>query len=446
MSIVNLKALKQLGCELWWPGQYASLNSPKLVTAVGGVTQTNEIADPWGGSRNVAKFASAGDYIALPTSQDWNVGSGDFAISAWVYPTSVNGAFHYIFGMRDSSGSDVIGLNIDNGNKFTAAVGNASDSLVNINGTSTVVANAWYYVVLTRTGSDFKLYVNDTLEVTVNSSIVINPDHVDTARIGVDGLFTGVSTQFFGYLSDFVFKKGTSSITTTFPPQPFKPDPYTKLLLHFDGVGQAFYDSSDPPGDNGFPILPDGVTVTPSGTFAVQKLKTGLNCYKFDGSTNYISLSDHDAWFFQNADFTICGWINLSVVTGIKVLCSQITSPQTYFEIVYNATGTKLSFTQYVTNVSKGSFYCTFAPTVNQQYFITIIRLSSTCKMYINCVDTPVTTSTAFADVSNLTGAFYIGYDTADFMNGNIKDLMIFKGNALSLDQLGAIMEETFIY
>jgi hypothetical protein len=32
------------------------------------------------------------------------------------------------------------------------------------------------------------------------------------------------------------------------------------------------------------------------------------------------------------------------------------------------------------------------------------------------------------------------------FMIGNIKDAQIFNGVALSVDQIGAIMEETFIY
>ena len=46
----------------------------------------------------------------------------------------------------------------------------------------------------------------------------------------------------------------------------------------------------------GFMILPDGVTVTPNGTFTTQKMKDGRNIWEFDGSTNYITISDHASW------------------------------------------------------------------------------------------------------------------------------------------------------
>ena len=76
-----------------------------------------------------------------------------------------------------------------------------------------------------------------------------------------------------------------------------------------DGIGNAFYDSSDPPGDNGFPILPNGVTITPTGTFTTVKDKDGQTYLKFDGSTNYISLTDVDFLIFHQANLNMIEYV-----------------------------------------------------------------------------------------------------------------------------------------
>ena len=49
-----------------------------------------------------------------------------------------------------------------------------------------------------------------------------------------------------GYLSDLQISNVWKPFTV--PTQPFIADPHTKLLLHMDGSGQAFYDASDDPG------------------------------------------------------------------------------------------------------------------------------------------------------------------------------------------------------
>ena len=82
----------------------------------------------------------------------------------------------------------------------------------------------------------------------------------------------------------------------------------------------------DDDGDKcGFLILPDGVTVTPSGTFTTQKMKDGRNVWKFDGSTNYITISDHASWSMFLNDFTIAAWVKFDSIAANKTIIGQYT-------------------------------------------------------------------------------------------------------------------------
>ena len=95
-----------------------------------------------------------------------------------------------------------------------------------------------------------------------------------------------------------------------FVPQinPFVSDSNTKVLLHFTGSGQTFIDSSpsantitpsgnatqiveNSVGANAFPIVPSGVTVTNNGTWTKDDLGNNKSVLRFNGSTNYVSLS-----------------------------------------------------------------------------------------------------------------------------------------------------------
>ena len=78
--------------------------------------------------------------------------------------------------------------------------------------------------------------------------------------IGTDGMR---SLPFHGYISDMQFSKGCR-YTANFTHQPHHSNQTNTRNSLLWTVGNAFYDSSDPPGDNGF-ILPDGVTITPAG-------------------------------------------------------------------------------------------------------------------------------------------------------------------------------------
>ena len=79
-----------------------------------------------------------------------------------------------------------------------------------------------------------------------------------------------------------------------------------------------------------FPILPSGVTVTNNGTFTKTDLGNNKSVLNFNGSTNYISLTDNDAWDVFEDDFTITMWVNYDSISANKALLSQYVDANNY--------------------------------------------------------------------------------------------------------------------
>jgi hypothetical protein len=225
----------------------------------------------------VAYFDGNGDYLTCGTVADWSYlhkSNAKYSINFSFMCTSLtNSDFNVILDTASSSNNSGILVGIVGATgtiRFAIAKAVSQNYYIICESTATIVENTWYNVVITYddtlAADNAKLYVNGTLWKTATKSGT--PSSSDCyAAINI-GRHASNERYFKGYISEV--RVINSVVSPLSPTQPFSPDPYTKLLLHMDGVSNAFYDSSDPPGDNGFPILPDGVTVTPNGTFTTQ--------------------------------------------------------------------------------------------------------------------------------------------------------------------------------
>jgi len=416
-------------------------SNPKTITAYGGAKQ---LTGPCGSG--VAYLDGNGDYLTVSASADW-VQSTTMQIGGWVYlnayPTSGN--YISLFNSRvDGNNASMLRIvNTSEVYSISFERVHGGSTVVNIFSNITLSLNVWYPFLITSDGATIKLYFNNILVASVTSLYYLCVINNNILYIGKWA--GGDSGYLNGYLSEYFIKSG-GTLLSSVPTQPFKPDPYIKLLLHFDGVGNAFYNASDAPGDNGFPILPYGVTVTPNGTFTVQKLKNGINCYKFDGSTNYISLSDNDAWNFGSGDFTISSWILTTSLTNSNALYGQNSSDQSSGSTFSNISNAGKFRFNYFNGGSAITVSSNATLVTSTFYFVTVVRSGSNLYIYINSIldSTFVISGT----IVNTSTSFCIGRSgdtTLYYMIGNIKDLMIFK-KALTQDQIGSIMAETYIY
>ncbi|MCP4252632.1 MAG: hypothetical protein GY775_04330 [Candidatus Scalindua sp.] len=192
------------------------------VTAVGDATQTN--SSVMTGFGNSSYFDGNGDYLAIPDSDDWDFGSGDFTIDTWVNftNTSTNHAIASHWGDIGQYGWLLFwNFNSDNKLWFEYSTNGSSSGIGFANVDWVADANTWYHLVVTRdSSSDIRFFVNGVQQGVTQSviSTIYNPSQ--PLRIGI--YFTlGGDTQdssFLGYIDELRISKGVARWTSNFTP------------------------------------------------------------------------------------------------------------------------------------------------------------------------------------------------------------------------------------
>ena len=209
-----------------------STSTNRLVTLTGNTT-TSTAQFPTGMNRSIY-FDGSGDSLSVAASADFNFGTGDWTIEAYVYiaanspldglnrrfalicETTNNGGF-YINGDSTSTGT---GLSIYNGTTGGGA------SVI-----GTISQNAWNHLAVSRAGSTAYFFANGTLVGTAQSisgnwGSSVQP--LVVAQLGV-GSF---SFPLNGYISNLRICKGTALYTANFTP-PSLPMPTTVTVPNF---------------------------------------------------------------------------------------------------------------------------------------------------------------------------------------------------------------------
>jgi hypothetical protein len=190
-----------------------SSGSPKTVTAVGNAQISTAIADPFGSSTGVIAFDGAGDYLQLPSSTDFVLGTGDFTIEAWLYPLGFAGAPNYNnYGPIFDNRSQDIQVNI-----LFAFFGSSAPALV-VNGSARITGTAistddWTHIALCRAGGATRMFINGSQagSTYTDSNNYTGSAFKIAANRSADGFFNG-------YIDDYRITKGVARYTATFTP------------------------------------------------------------------------------------------------------------------------------------------------------------------------------------------------------------------------------------
>ena len=156
-------------------------------------------------------FDDSGDYLTIGSSSDFTMGTGDFTIESWVYPSSGAQGMYQI---SDTSGGFKI-----SGFADTISVWIASDSTWKYNASGSEISTGvesstgqWYHVALVRNSGTTSLYVNGS---NIHSST--DTTNYNGTYIGIGGYY---STDYLwsGEISNFRIVKGRALYTTGFYP------------------------------------------------------------------------------------------------------------------------------------------------------------------------------------------------------------------------------------
>ena len=177
-------------------------------------------------------FDGTGDSLTVAdTNGEFSFGNGDFTIEGFIYPTGVNSTT-YAGVFTTGISMQLYFMSTNSLSIYLSSNGSGYDIVgdANATGTDSIFQNEWSHIALTRSGNDFKLFINGVSSWTLTSSATIFDD-APAFGIG-DYTPSPGSYGFQGYISNFRVVKGTALYTSNFtvPTAPLTNVTNTKLL------------------------------------------------------------------------------------------------------------------------------------------------------------------------------------------------------------------------
>ena len=346
------------------------------ITAAGNGTQGSfgPFARPegeWGVS-----FDGSGDYLSVPDSSDFELGTGDFTIAMWLFPTVDGGGYQSVISHASHSGT--VGWSVwYQAGKLQFFINAASTQYLT---SGTFAANEWTHIAVVRTSNTLKLFINGDEDLSTSFSDFNNS--TTTLTIGASPNWN-TTYYYTGIISNVLILKGTALYTGDFTPPTSKYTAITNTKL-LTCQSNRFVDNSA----SAHAITITGDTaVTAFGPFLTDAVYdpavNGASAY-FDGSASYLetpSLSigtgtfSFECWIYPIygpsdgpriatfADGNDNTGVNIYITnnTSLRIL-SRPSTVKTIYSVMYPNQWYKLLFvresgtiTIYVNGVSRGT-------------------------------------------------------------------------------------------
>ena len=186
-----------------------------------------------------AQFDGTTDYLSIPSTADFKIGTGDFTMEGWFYHTTT-GVTENIFDLRN--GSTGFKLDIDTSNYAGFYSEGTTSYLVN---TTAISSDAWHHVAVQRKSSYMYIYLDGTLD----DSAIHGTDYTSNLPMIIGARYNAPSgdQEWTGYMDEIRFTNiARYAGSFTAPTEAFTNDINTMLLLHCDGSndGTSFPDNS----------------------------------------------------------------------------------------------------------------------------------------------------------------------------------------------------------
>lgn len=322
-----------------------------------------------------------GDYLQLPqTTAIWNMGTYDFSIEAWVYPTArvTNGAY-ILASSNYGVGTDFLFQILNAGTlQIYLLTGTVATS------TATIPLYQWTHVCVIKISNVYTLYVNGLKDGTVTLATTIPSTYIPT--IGNSSNNTG-TTYFPGFISGLKVSKGVARLpySANFYPLSTPPIPdATGTILLMNGTSGAILDSSM---KSNFETV-GGVVI--SGT-----AKNSAGSIYFPGSSYLLGTTR--PVLTLTSDFTVEFWVKGGTQPGsYPVILSRnatYASGNFYLSFSHSTAAGKIS----LHHTTYGSPFYQHPTTVtdNVWHHVALVRIGGSVTLYVDGVGTTAYTGTA---------------------------------------------------
>jgi hypothetical protein len=272
-------------------------------------------------------------YIYTPYNVNQTLGTNNFTIEGWIYPTNLS-LQGYIISSWYGVGGQFF-LRVLNSGRLQFNFTLTGDSGQSLTATTTIIsANAWHHIAAVRNGATITLYVNGVADLTtfnVGSSALIYRGAVQKdIYLGKDG--TSSSLFYAGYMYNMRIVKGTAVYTSNFSPptEPLTAIANTQLLVFVNKTiteassGLTLNNTTGVFPRQSLQPLPlsyanTGIAVSKQysgglqtrGSFDELTLNTNLSgSVSFNGTTQYLAFPLNEAFNLSTGDFTLEAWVH----------------------------------------------------------------------------------------------------------------------------------------
>lgn len=369
---------------------------------------TNTSFSPYRHAGYSMYFDGSGDYIEMAANSSFQFDTNDFTVEFWYKHVANTSAMRFL------------GNNYQNGtwttNRWTMGIissklmfqSNTMHGSSHTPSTTSIDDGDWHHCALAREGSNFRLFVDGTLEATYTNSGSLDGNNAYGFTIGARGTS---AEQINGYLRDFRISNN-ARYTATFdaPTETFTSDsntnflafstPYLKDLSSnahaITSVGNTHLQGVSPFTHSGYSASANGGSV------------------RFDGSGDYLSAT---TTALGTGDWTVEYWVYHDNLSANRIHAAWGSySPAFYYRVASDR------FAFYSGGVNSIS---SVVPVAKQWYHIAWVHDDSAneIKAYVN--GKLEDTNTSFT--TNLSGtSLRVGNDTtSSYMLGNIADFRV---------------------
>ena len=273
-------------------------------------------------------------YLQVANNAAFQVGTGDFAVDLWIYPTTVVG-LQRVFSISNSTittnADEGIVLEMNNA-AMTATIYSGVTAYTITESAGVITPYTWYYYRLIRTGTTLSLYRTAGLSGSVAvSTVSVNWSASFQTYIGA--WINGPSRPFVGYITNIRVVKGTLVfVTSNFTPSTV---PLTAVQdLNVNGFPSAaitagqtkilalqngtFVDNSG----NNLSLTNTNAVIRPTqarAPFASALTLSGdnatLGSTYFNGTTDYFTIADAPEFNIGVLNITLEAWIWTTLTT-----------------------------------------------------------------------------------------------------------------------------------
>jgi hypothetical protein len=360
-------------------------------------------------------FDGASDYLTVPDNAAWDVGSSNFTIEGWFYPTG-SPAQPILIGQWTSSYSWVMLLSNDS-NRYIRGILYTGSAFSDYVSTAPLQLNAWNHCAFVRESNTVSLYLNGSrvLTNTFTGSVATS-----TSAVSLGANSSGAD-PYLGYMSSTRVVVGTalySGTTYTVPTAPLTAVSGTQLLLNFTNAGVIDATAKNVLETEG------------NAQISTAQSKWGGGSIKFDGTGDAARIPDDEKenLRFGTGNFTIEFWAwksaNGSMDYDTVISIGSTGSYNGGFSVELSATRGFCFISDNAIRVQSN-----FNPNDSTWNHYAVVRDGSTFALYKN--GSRLTTAT-LSTTLGITGTAYVGAGalTDNSFNGYIDDLRVTKGLA----------------